>query len=166
MSKAIKSCPKQTFDHKNGCEIFLDNHREKLADSWQLETGNIKSSTCYGYPVKPYERHENELDRKWKFHFLKTWCWNFFLGGMMWRAQHLYWRPRTKFIIFQLQLSQKQFSYCEQIPIPEDYLTFSSKELLHLSKHSQHFRKCKMSSKLGEFLFCPNYLFCWWILFQ
>ena len=62
VSKAIKSCPKQTFDHRNDYEIFLDNHREKLADSWQLETGNIKSSTCYGYPVKPYERHENELD--------------------------------------------------------------------------------------------------------
>ena len=43
---------------------------------------------------------------------------------------------RTKFIIFQLQLSQKQFSYCEQIPIPVDFLTFSREELLHLSKHS------------------------------
>ena len=26
--------------------------------------------------------------------------------------------------------------------------------------------KCLLCSKWGEILFCPNHLFCWWILFQ
>ena len=38
-------------------------------------------------------------------------------------------REKSKFIIFQLQLSQKQFSYCEHTPIPGDFLTFSREEL-------------------------------------
>ena len=71
MSKAIKSCPKQTSDHRNGCEIFSDNHREKLADSWQLETGitSIKSSQL---TVAIYWNYIDERQWKWTWSKVKV----------------------------------------------------------------------------------------------
>ena len=152
VSKAIKSCLKQTSDHRNGFEIFSTNPLCRFLAI--IITITIQ---MFEFTIEIWSE---------SFLSIVTLWWEFLWGN---DVLSTYTGDQGLNLLF--------FNYsC----LKSNLVTVNKYQFPRITWHSPAKNyyicpstlntlenvKCLLCSKWGEILFCPNHLFCWWIIFQ